>query len=67
MFLEVSQISQYSWVPNKKYKRGGGLNERVINNLILLYINKSTMATKLELTHLDHKIYSAIKQIGGQK
>ena len=54
-------------MPNKKYKRGGGLNERVINNLILLYINKSTMATKLELTHLDHKIYSAIKQIGGQK
>ena len=25
------------------------------------------MATKLELNHLDHKIYSAIKQIRGQK
>ena len=25
------------------------------------------MATKLELSHLDHKIYSAIKQIRGQK
>ena len=24
------------------------------------------MATKLELNHLDHKIYSAIKQIRGQ-
>ena len=34
---------------------------------MLLYVNKSTMATKLELNHLDHKIYSAIKQIRGQK
>ena len=25
------------------------------------------MATKLELSHLDHKIYSALKQIRGQK
>ena len=25
------------------------------------------MATKLELNHLDHKIYSPIKQIRGQK
>ena len=25
------------------------------------------MATKLELNHLDDKIYSAIKLIGGQK
>ena len=25
------------------------------------------MATKLELNHLDHKIYSALKQIRGQK
>ena len=25
------------------------------------------MATKFELNHLDHKIYSAIKQIRGQK
>ena len=25
------------------------------------------MATKLKLNHLDHKIYSAIKQIRGQK
>ena len=25
------------------------------------------MATKLELNHLDHKIYSATKQIKGQK
>ena len=25
------------------------------------------MATKLELNHLDQKIYSAIKQIRGQK
>ena len=25
------------------------------------------MATRLELNHLDHKIYSALKQIRGQK
>ena len=25
------------------------------------------MAAKLEVNHLDHKIYSAIKQIRGQK
>ena len=25
------------------------------------------MATKLELNHLDHYVYSAIKQIRGQK
>ena len=28
---------------------------------------KSTMATKLELNHLDHQIYLAIKQIRVQK
>ena len=35
--------------------------------ILVRYIKKSTMATKLELNHLDHKIYSAIKLIGGQK
>ena len=30
-------------------------------------INKSTMATVLELNHLDHMTYSAIKQIRGQE
>ena len=38
-----------------------------IDNLEVAYTNKSTKATELELHHWDHKIYSAIKQIRGQK
>ena len=35
-----------------------------IDNTAVECINKSTMATELELNHIDHKkIYSAIKQI----
>ena len=35
--------------------------------VVVVYISKSTMATELELNHLDHKMYSAIKQIRGKK
>ena len=38
-----------------------------IDNLVVAYIDKSTVATELELNHLDHKIYSAIKRIRGQE
>ena len=35
--------------------------------LFSAYINKSTLTRELELNQLDHKLYSVIKQIIGQR